>query len=158
MSKLAGEWFARDAARSYVLRVESLFGGSARTSSIDRIVDAIAEGREARVFVDRTISPSYAPDVALATRRLLESNAPTGLYHCVNSGQATWFELAQEAARLIGKRADLVPVRMADMPLRASRPRFSVLSNRKLAVAGIAMREWRQALAHHVSQLLEKLS
>ena len=29
MSKLLGEWFARDAPRAYVLRVESLFGGFA---------------------------------------------------------------------------------------------------------------------------------
>src|SRR5262249_378794 len=40
-SKLLGEWFAADAPRCYVLRVESLFGGTRRPSSIDRIVAAI---------------------------------------------------------------------------------------------------------------------
>ena len=59
MSKLMGEWFATSAPRYYVLRVESLFGGLSdrsssvgatikRKSSVDRIVDAIVDGREAR--------------------------------------------------------------------------------------------------------------
>ena len=67
-SKLLGEWFTRDAPRHYVLRVESLFGGlgvapdsvraaSKRQSSVDRIIDAIVDRREARVFVDRVVSP-----------------------------------------------------------------------------------------------------
>src|SRR5204863_1666353 len=40
-SKLLGDWFAVDCPRHYVLRVESLFGGSQRRSSVDRIADAI---------------------------------------------------------------------------------------------------------------------
>ena len=43
-SKLIGEWLAADAPKHYVLRVESLFGGPHRRSSVDRIVDAGARG------------------------------------------------------------------------------------------------------------------
>ena len=47
-SKLVGEWLARDVARHYVLRVESLFGGDYRLkSSVDRIIEA-ARGRDNR--------------------------------------------------------------------------------------------------------------
>jgi dTDP-4-dehydrorhamnose reductase len=154
MSKLTGEWFALDAPRAYVLRVESLFGGPARTSSIDRIVAAIIDGREARVFSDRTISPSYTCDVARATRRLLESDAPPGLYHCVNSGEVTWLGLAREAARLLGRDAALVPMRVDSFPLRARRPTYSALSNEKLAAAGAPMPAWQDALARHVDRLM----
>jgi dTDP-4-dehydrorhamnose reductase len=158
MSKLAGEWFARDALRSYVLRVESLFGGPTRTSSLDRIIAAIVEGREARVFADRTISPSYTRDVASATRRLLELDAAPGLYHCVNSGQVTWLALAQEAATLLGRDAALVPVTMDAVPMRAPRPKYCALSNQKLAAAGVPMPGWRDALARHLDQLFGPLS
>ena len=41
-SKLLGEWFARDAPRWYVLRVESLFGGRQARSSVDKIAAALA--------------------------------------------------------------------------------------------------------------------
>src|SRR5690606_15872637 len=44
MSKLLGEWFAAEAPRHYVLRVESLFGGTRAKSSIDKILDAILAG------------------------------------------------------------------------------------------------------------------
>src|SRR5688500_14485432 len=75
-SKLVGEWFALEAAQALVLRVESLFGGPAARSSIDRIIDAIAHGKDARVFIDRTVSPSYVDDVAQATRTLLDRGSP----------------------------------------------------------------------------------
>ncbi len=155
VSKLTGEWFARDAGRHYVLRVESLFGGessdpSAHRSSVDRIVDAIRAGHEARVFVDRTVTPAYVVDVAAATRRLLESRAPHGLYHCVNSGVTTWFELAAEIARLLGLPARLVAVPVADVTMRANRPKYCALANAKLAAAGFAMPAWQDALARYL--------
>jgi len=107
-SKLLGEWLAADCPRHYVLRVESLFGGSHRRSTIDRIIDAIREGRQARVFVDRTVTPSFVTDVADATWRLISGAAPFGLYHCVNSGVTTWFELAREIAEAMNVEPQLV--------------------------------------------------
>jgi dTDP-4-dehydrorhamnose reductase len=149
-SKLLGEWFARDAPRHYVLRVESLLGGERRTSSVDRIADAIFEGREARVFADRTLSPSYTPDVAWATRELIDRRAPVGLYHCVNGGSVTWAGLAQEAVVRLGMAAQLVPVSVADVKLRAQRPQFAALSNARLSALGIVMPSWTDALARYL--------
>jgi len=162
-SKLLGEWFATSASRHYVLRVESLFGGGAhlspegirRGSSLDHIVDALLEDREVRVFVDRTVSPSYVDDVAGATARLLERGAPHGLYHCVNSGMATWHEVVTEAAHQLGRTGRLIPVRMADVTLRAQRPLFCALSNAKLAHAGVQMPTWRDALERYLRRRLE---
>jgi dTDP-4-dehydrorhamnose reductase len=127
-SKLIGEWFAREAGRHYVLRVESVFGSSApasspRRTSVDRIVDSILEGREAPVFVDRTVSPSFHRDVAAATQILLDCRAPSGLYHCVNSGSCTWEELAREIGRQLGITPRLKLLRTAEVKLRANRPR-----------------------------------
>jgi dTDP-4-dehydrorhamnose reductase len=161
MSKLLGEWFAESAPRHYVLRVESLFGGPAvdasnRRSSLDRIVDAIAEGRDARVFIDRTVSPSYAVDVAAAVGQLLE-RTDYGLYHCVNSGFGTWFDLAEECQRLVGGAGALVPVSVRDVTLRASRPVHAALSNRKLAALGIEMPSWQDALARCVQRRFPSL-
>lgn len=152
ISKLLGEWFAAEAGRWYVLRVESLFGGAAAQSSLDRIVAAIEAGAEARVFVDRTVSPSYVRDVALATRAIVDRAPACGVYHCVNSGGATWYELAQEIARMFGVRPVLRGISMADVPLRAARPRYSVLSNAKLAAAGIPMPAWQDALARYLTE------
>lgn len=151
-SKFLGECFARDAERHYILRVESLFGGPAARSSIDRIIANLREAREARVFVDRVVSPSYVEDVAWATERLLETTARGGLYHCVNTGFTTWYELGRELARQLG--ADerlLVPVPVADVTLKALRPRFAALSNARLAAAGAPMPSWQDAVARYLS-------
>jgi dTDP-4-dehydrorhamnose reductase len=150
-SKLLGDWFAREAPRHFVLRVESLFGGSAlgssRGSSVDRIADAILAGREVPVFTDRTVSPSFVVDVARATRRMVERDAENGLYHCVNSGSCTWLELAREIARCLGVVAKLRPCSVNDVPMRAERPRYCALSNAKLAAAGVPMPGWQDAVA-----------
>jgi len=151
-SKLLGEWFAADAPLHYVMRVESLFGGTQRRSSVDRIVDAIQRGEPARVFVDRTVTPSYVRDVAGATWQMIERRPPHGLYHCVNSGVTTWLELAREIGRIMQRDAELVPVNVADVPLRAKRPQYAALSNDKLRRLGIEMASWQDALRRHLSR------
>jgi dTDP-4-dehydrorhamnose reductase len=149
-SKLLGEWFALEAPRAYVLRVESLFGSpsgwTGRRGTLDHIVDGIQQGRDVRVFTDRIVSPSYSRDVAAATRHVVTSAAPTGLYHCVNDGHASWYDVAREAAAILGIEPRLVPVTVDQMPLRAPRPRYCALSTRKLAATGFTMPTWRDAL------------
>ena len=150
-SKLVGEWFAADVPRHYVLRVESLFGGRARRSSVDRIADAIRAGEPSRVFTDRTVTPSYVHDVAAATWHLLETGAPPGRYHCVNTGVTTWDELAREIGRILGVEPNLVPVKVADVPMKARRPQYAALSNAKLARSGFVMPRWEDALRRSLS-------
>jgi dTDP-4-dehydrorhamnose reductase len=150
-SKLLGEWLAQDTPQHYVLRVESLFGGPHAQSSVDRMLAAIRAGEEVRAFVDRTVSPSYVPDVVAATAALVERGSPYGLYHCVNTGWTTWAALARELARLAGRPdAAIRDVRMADAGLVASRPQFAALSNDKLAREGITMPAWQDALERYL--------
>lgn len=151
MSKLLGEWFAADAPRHYVLRVESLFGGVRARSSVDRILENLRAGNPVRAFVDRSVSPSFVDDVVMATNELLRTSAPCGVYHCVNSGWTNWAGIAHELARLIGKPdAAIEETRMAAAALRAPRPLFAALSNQKLIDAGVAMPTWQDALRRYV--------
>jgi dTDP-4-dehydrorhamnose reductase len=153
-SKLMGEWLARDCARHYVLRVESLFGGPQRKSTIDRIVTALNEGREMKLFHDRTVSPSFVEDVVDATWRLVGRRAAPGVYHCVNTGHTTWLGIGQAVARQLGvDERLLVPVSVKDVPMKAPRPQYAALSNAKLAEAGVPMPTWEDALARYLSRL-----
>jgi dTDP-4-dehydrorhamnose reductase len=155
-SKLLGEWFAAEAPGAYVLRVESLFGGPRAKSSIDRILASILEGKPARVFADRTVTPSYVEDVVTATQALLDGGAPYGLYHCVNGGVTTWLGIAQEAQRLLGTHAEIVAVNVSDVQLIARRPQYCALSNQKLQGADVPMPSWQDALGRYVSQYLAR--
>ena len=150
LSKLLGEWLALDAPRGFVLRVESLFGAAhgwqGRVGSLDQIVGALEQGRMAQVFTDRVVSPSYVDDVARATKHLIDGNAEPGLYHCVNSGYATWREVAEEAARILAVPPRLHPITLDSCALKAPRPRFCALANRKLTATGFTMPSWQDAL------------
>jgi dTDP-4-dehydrorhamnose reductase len=161
-SKLLGEWFAADAPRAYVLRVESLFGaapeGRPAKGSVAVILNTMLAGGEVRVFQDRTVSPTYIVDAARATRRLFEANVAAGLYHCVNSGHCTWLEFARELARQLGVDARLIPVSMADVPMRAARPQYCALSNQKLVAAGIDMPTWQDALTRYLQNVRSELA
>lgn len=154
-SKLLGDWFALDTPGAFVLRVESLFGSPrdwmGRRGTLDAIVDGLEQGREVRVFTDRVVSPSYVHDVAAATRHLVERGAAPGLYHCVNSGFATWHDVALEVARLLGVAPRLQPITMDQVTMKAQRPKFCALANRKLADTGFAMPSWQDALGRWLS-------
>lgn len=162
VSKLLGEWFAVDVPRAYVLRVESLFGrapgAGPSKGSVAGILKTLTAGGVPKVFEDRTISPTYVIDAARATRRLVESDAPAGTYHCVNSGSCTWLAFAQELARQLGIEPRLEPVRMSDMKLKAARPQYCVLSNDKLRAVGIEMPAWQDALRRYLETLRDEVA
>ncbi len=149
-SKLLGDWFALRYSRAYVLRVESLFGPpgpeGSRQGSLGLIVDRINAGEEVPLFVDRQVSPTHTADIARAIRRIIERDAPPGLYHCVNGDQATWREIAEHVANLLGKPLGARPLTLATANLRARRPRYSALSNAKLTAAAYEMPTWQRAL------------
>ncbi|MGH9408198.1 MAG: SDR family oxidoreductase [Vicinamibacterales bacterium] len=154
-TKLLGEWFAAEAPRHYVLRVESLFGPPAdagrRRGSLGTIVDGIRRGDVVPVFVDRTVSPSYTVDVASATRRVIEASLPPGVYHCVNDGAPKWNDVAAEAARLLGLSLQMRELTLESASLPAARPRYCALSPSRLAASGIRMPTWQDALARYLN-------
>ena len=160
-SKLAGENEVRSLDRHYILRLESLFGGTGvkgHRATIDQITENILEGSTVRVVKDRTVTPSHVPDVIRASRLLLEKAAPFGTYHCVNSGSATWYEVALEISRQLWRPADIVAVFASDLRTPARRPRFCALSNQKLLSLGIEMPSWRRGIEEHLAGRDRELS
>ena len=95
------------------------------------------------------MSPSYVEDVSAATVALLRAEPAHGLYHCVGSGHATWFEVATELANRLGIEPAIRGITLDELELRAPRPRFCALSNRKLAAAGVEMPHCRDAVARY---------
>ena len=57
------------------------------------------------------------------------------------------FEVALEAARFLALTPRLVLKTTADVVMKARRPRYCALSNRKLQAAGWTMPAWQDALA-----------
>ncbi|MEZ5290831.1 MAG: NAD(P)-dependent oxidoreductase [Vicinamibacterales bacterium] len=157
-SKLLGEILARRTPRHHVVRVESLFGGARPTSSLDRIAAALLAGGQVRAFADRTVSPSYVVDLAEATAALLARDVPPGLYHCVNSGSATWLEVIRTLAAGLGADPDaqVEPVPFDASAFPARRPKYAALSNAALAAHGVTMPTWQDAIRRYARSLTAK--
>jgi dTDP-4-dehydrorhamnose reductase len=159
-SKMLGEWFALDAPRGYVLRVESLFGRAPGRGipkgSVAAILNGLIAGSSPPVFEDRTVSATYVLDAAAATRLLLERDFAPGIYHCVNSGHCTWLEFARELARVTGCEPKFRVLKMRDVTMRARRPQFCALANEKLRQAGIHMPPWQDAVARYAVDMLAR--
>ena len=141
--------------RTLIIRTSWLFGPG-RTNFVEKIL-SLADTRETLSVVnDQTGSPSYAPDVAENTLRLIEADA-MGLFHLANAGETTWFGLARTAVELAGVDCTVEPIPSSAYPTKAVRPAYSVLDLSRFAQAtGVEPRHWREALRQYVRDDLKR--
>ncbi|MBQ9406229.1 MAG: dTDP-4-dehydrorhamnose reductase [Desulfovibrio sp.] len=135
--------------RSCIVRTAWLFGPG-RKNFVDTIISACKHRDTIKVVHDQTGSPTYTLDLAHWCRVIAEKRA-SGIWHAVNSGQASWCELACEAVSLAGASCRVEPIATSEWPQKAKRPVFSVLDNGKLAaLIGKPPRPWTQALREYI--------
>lgn len=150
-SKLAGEeaLLSFDLPRCLIVRTAWLFGPG-RRNFVSVILQACKEKRVVNVVHDQIGSPTYTPDLAQYTIKLLESGA-RGLFHLVNAGTASWCELADEAVSLAQQECTVNPVPSSEYPQKARRPAYSALDCAAVAcLTGSAPRPWPQALREYI--------
>ena len=92
-SKLTGEEAIGDAGGDWLIVRTAWLYGSRRRGFVWRILDLAEQGHDLRVVDDQKGSPTYALDLARGLAALLQNNA-RGVVHLVNSGEATWWDLA----------------------------------------------------------------
>jgi dTDP-4-dehydrorhamnose reductase len=114
------------------------------------------EKTDVNVVCDQIGQPTYCWDLCDQILLMAKRKPPMGIYHGTNSGQATWYEFAQEIFKLAG--ADVrrvVPVSSSEYPRPAKRPGYSVLSHKAWAKTLIEpMRDWRIALAEAMPAII----
>jgi len=154
MTKLVGERFALGAKRGYVLRLSSLYGGHTRRSTVDWMVRQAHDGQPVTAFTDRTVSPSYVPDVVEATLELLVKEAPFGLYNCGSVDWCSWADVAEQVLAACDRPELLERVPFVAQPNRAVRPRNCTMSSAKLrAHVASAPRTWSDALSDYLARV-----
>lgn len=134
-----------DPPRYCIVRTAWLFGHG-RKNFVATILERCRTHGGANVVADQKGSPTYAEDLARYSILLSESGA-SGVFHIVNSGRATWHELAVAAARITGCECPIRAITHEEYPTPAVRPASSVLdTSRFTAVTGIRPRPWQDAL------------
>jgi dTDP-4-dehydrorhamnose reductase len=117
---------------------------------------ALGDNGEVSVVSDQIGQPTSAEDLAKLIVDLVILGTPPGIYHATNSGQATWFEFAQEIFRLAGADVSrVVPVSSSVYARAAKRPSYSVLSHDAWDKTSVhPMRDWRIALAESMPDII----
>jgi dTDP-4-dehydrorhamnose reductase len=156
-SKALGEDLATSACpRALVIRSSWILSGT-HQNFVSKILTKLATGAKVQVVNDQWGRPTAAGDLAAAALDSL-SHGTSGLLHVANGGQATWFELAREAARAAGFEPDQVQKCMTtDYPTRAARPRYSVLGTERAHEQPPSLPPWKDAVRRLVPVILERL-
>lgn len=153
-TKAAGEELAiaRHPEGTFVVRTAWLYGADGPNFAGTML--KLAASKETWSVVDDQIGqPTWTADLAAQIVALLDGDAPAGIYHGTNSGQASWFEFARAVLEESGLDPErITPTDSSSFVRPAPRPAYSVLGHDAWAAAGLApMRDWRTALHEAVA-------
>jgi dTDP-4-dehydrorhamnose reductase len=157
MSRLAGEYAALSAAPEHavVVRTCGLYGASGARSKGGNFVDGrVADGKSGKTIEmasEQTVAPTSTDDLAKAVLALAaHPGLKPGVYHLVNEGECSWYELTLAIMEILKLPAKVVPVDRGGRSGAMRRPLYSVLANRKARSLGIVLPPWRDALERYL--------
>ena len=145
--------------KSFIIRTAWLYSenGNNFARKIARL--AMKDSEIVTVVDDQIGQPTYAGDLALKIIDLINTEAPIGIYHGTNSGEASWFDFAIEIFRYCG--ADIkriIPIKSNEFKSKVQRPKYSVLghSNWDGTKCG-EMRNWKLALGCAMPEIIRSV-
>lgn len=162
-TKLEGEErLATSGAVHLIFRTTWLYGPRGRNFLL-AILRGAQSGAGLRVVDDQFGSPTCVVPVAQAIAKLLSSldstgfdlehfRALEGLYHMSNTGSTSWHGFAVAILEAMHEfhgwpHIRVAPIQSSEFPTRALRPKYSVLSNERLAtVFDLCLPDWRESL------------
>lgn len=151
-SKLLGEQeLQKYSDKFYLIRLSRLFGKPAtselaKKSFVEVMLNLSKTKKEINVVDEELSCPTYAPDLAMRVKKIIEEKHPFGIYHATNSGACTWHGFTKEIFSINNIKTIIKPVPTSFFPRPAQRPRYSILLNTKLP----AMRSWQEALKEYL--------
>jgi dTDP-4-dehydrorhamnose reductase len=150
-SKAAAEFYVRTLLqRFYVVRTAWLYGQGGNNFAA-KIISAADRLGTLRVVTDEVSTPTYAPDLACAIARLVQTDH-YGIYHFTNSGTCSRHDWARKILELSGRgHVPVEPITTDQWPRPASPPLYTPLVNFAGAALGITLRPWEEALAEYFS-------
>ena len=156
-TKAAGEWAVRThlPSASWVVRTAWLYGAHG-PNFVKTMARSAADRDTVSVVDDQHGQPTWTVDLARAIVRMVEADAPFGIYHGTSGGETTWFEFARAIFAELGlDPARVSPTTTQAFPRPAPRPAYSVLGHGAWAHAGLpALRDWRQALTEALPSVI----
>ena len=151
-TKAEGEARVRAAAPDahLIVRTAWLYGAGGR-NFVDTILGVARQGKPLRVVTDQVGCPTWNEDLAEAILALVAADV-RGTCHACGAGEASWWDLADEAVRAAGLGAAVERITTGEMPRPARRPARSVLATGRLArETGFRFPPWRESVRAYVT-------
>jgi dTDP-4-dehydrorhamnose reductase len=161
VTKWEGEQAAAAWEKHWIVRTCGLYArpSHAEAKNFVRTMLRLGSTRpELKVVDDQVCTPSYVPHVARAILFLAGASgkrqAPWGLYHVVNAGQATWRDFAVEIFRLARLDVAVQSITTAQYAAPSPRPAYSVLDTSVYhSLGGPPLPDWKAALAEYFAEM-----
>ena len=153
-TKLAGELaiISTMPFNSIIIRtgwVYSEFGNN----FVKTILNLATKSNTLDIVSDQIGTPTYAYDLAhsilhiVSSENFLQNEKPTAIFHYSNEGESSWYEFAKEVISISGINCHLNPINTEDYPLPAKRPKYSILSKKKISQEyALNIHHWKDAL------------
>jgi dTDP-4-dehydrorhamnose reductase len=157
-TKLVGEREVVASGADFIIaRTAWLYG--AHGPCFPRTIAKAGRERGALTVVNDQIGPpTWTVDLSALLLRLIEADAPSGVYHGTSSGETSWFDFAEEIAASAGLGDIVTPCDTSSYPRPAHRPKYSVLSHGALERIGVApIGHWRDRWLAAAPTVLEGL-
>ena len=107
------------------------------------------QGRSIKAPYDRLASPTYVKDLAVLLLEMAQSEK-YGVYHGVNEGYCSLYEMALEIKRLCGYAVSVLPVKGASIASREAEPTRCVLDTSCLDGKFRHLPPWKDALMRYL--------
>lgn len=157
ISKLAGEFSAKSVApqNTIIIRTSGLYGIIGAKSKggnfIDKRIDDAKKSKNIEIGCEQLISPTFTDDLACAVFKLIEHpDCKSGIYHLVNQGECSWYDLTKSTYEILQLDTKVVPVDRNCKSGEMRRPKYSVLANTNAKALGIELPYWRDALERYI--------
>ncbi len=158
--KYAGEQVVSSSCEKYFnIRVSGLFGktGSRAKNNMNfpyimknKIDELDSKRGRVEVVSDQVVNVSYTVDLAEVIVQMMykENSNNYGLYHLVNKGECTWYEVAQECAKVLGHNKKIITaIATEDFYTNLKRPKSTPLSVDKIEKTfDVRIPPWRTAI------------
>lgn len=153
-TKAHGEDALRGSSSMYfIIRTAWLYGIHGK-NFVYTMLRLMNERNEVFVVNDQFGTPTYAPDLAAAIVSIMEQDSRSyGIYHYTNEEKTCWFEFAEEIYKVASERGwishncVIKPISTDQYPAKTIRPKYSVLSKRKIVdTFGMIIPSWQDGL------------
>ena len=156
-TKLEGEHYIQDTGCKYVIIRTAWLYSEYGKNFVKTMLNLTATKPQLNVVFDQAGTPTYAYDLAVAIKAVLDDYVPesdrpaydkTGIYHFSNEGVCSWYDFTKKIAELSGHNAcDIRPCHSDEFPSPVTRPAYSVLDKTKIKQTfGLTIPYWTDSL------------